>query len=256
MAYLSPWRESLGRAGAALSGIVHRIPSDCPLCECASRGGSLCQDCQQWVSASMGMSSPRCDRCCLALNSLGPCPDCTVATPAFTRVIAAFDYLEPGDLLIHHLKVGRRFGLAPVLAQLLADAVRQAQNPLEHNTILVPVPASQASVLRRGFNPAAEVARSLSSQLGLRCEPGLLRRAQEGSKQAQLSRMQRALSTQALYACTTVVHGAHIAVVDDVMTTGSTLHSIARQFRASGAASVCGLVLARTPMNDRNDLNS
>jgi predicted amidophosphoribosyltransferase len=72
-------------------------------------------------------------------------------------------------------------------------------------------------------------------------------RTHEGVKQTSLSRVQRAQSAQRLYRCARRVDGAHIAVVDDVATTGSTLHSIAREFKAAGAASVCGLVIARTP---------
>ncbi|MBP6018525.1 MAG: ComF family protein [Burkholderiaceae bacterium] len=202
----------------------------------------------------MHSSQPRCPVCCLALPQLGPCPDCALLQPAYDRVVAAFDYHEPGDLLIHRLKSQRRFSMAPMLAELLAQAIRQAPLPLPKNTILLCVPASRASVLRRGFNPAAAVARSLASQLGLPYQPQLLRRAREGAKQAQLSRTERARSTQSLYACTRYVPGAHIAVVDDVLTTGSTLQGIARQLRAAGAASVCGLVVARTPYRQGTDL--
>src|SRR5690606_36379073 len=123
-----------------------------------------------------------------------------------------------------------------------------ASTPALHTAaVLVPVPVSRAALLRRGFNPAAELARSLASKLRRPCRPELLLRAREGVKQAQLSRVERARSGQALYSCPPHAHGLHIAVVDEVLTTGSTLHSIAKTFKAGGAASVWGLVLARTP---------
>ncbi|MGB3290478.1 MAG: phosphoribosyltransferase family protein, partial [Burkholderiaceae bacterium] len=77
--------------------------------------------------------------------------------------------------------------------------------------------------------------------------PALLRRGREGLRQAHLGRAQRASSTRLLYHCPQRVQGQHIAVVDDVLTTGSTLNSIALAFKEAGAASVTGLVLARTP---------
>lgn len=247
MAYLPLWCESLLRLGGRPGRFYDRIPTDCPLCGCAARGGRLCHWCIPQLQLDAGPDQARCPICCLAVEQPGQCAECALAAPAFDRIIAAFDYAYPGDLLIHRLKVQRRFSVAPVLAGVLADAVRRATTPLPGNTILVSVPASQAAIRRRGFNPAAEVARSLAGQLRMAYRPGLLRRTQEGQKQASLSRAERMRSTQALYACTQQVGGANIAVVDDVMTTGSTLQSIARQFRLAGAASVCGLVVARTP---------
>ncbi|NYT65451.1 ComF family protein [Alcaligenaceae bacterium] len=247
MAYLSIWRESIPRLKQGIRYCTQHIPSDCPLCRCSARGGRLCDSCRLWVTQSMNSGQPRCPVCCLALPQAEPCPDCASLQPAYDKVIAAFDYHEPGDLLIHRLKSQRNFSMAPMLAGLLVQAIQRAPLSLAKNTIVLCVPASRASVLRRGFNPAAAVARSLASQLDLPYQPQLLRRAREGAKQAHLSRTERARSTQSLYACTGYIPGAHIAVVDDVLTTGSTLQGIARQLRAAGAASVCGLVLARTP---------
>lgn len=227
--------------------VIARVPTACVLCQGSAKGGGLCQFCRSVVVRSMVGGLTRCSVCCLVLDADGTCPDCIRRAPAFERIIAAFDYAPPGDLLIHYLKAGRRFTSASMLAGLLADAVRHAAPALPANAILVPVPASRASIRERGFNPAAEVARSLSRQLGMACRPGLLLRAQEGTRQTHLKRTERACSAQMLYACPMRVEGAAIAVVDDVMTTGSTLHSIAQVFKVAGAASVCGLVLARTP---------
>lgn len=224
------------------------VPTACVLCQGNAKGGQLCQYCYAAVVASMNGGRPRCHQCCLVLDLQGQCPDCALREPAFARVIAAFDYAPPADLLIHYLKRARRFTSAGMLADLLADAVRQAQPALPHNMVLVPVPSSRASLLERGFNPAAEIARGLGKALHLGCKPGWLQRAQEGSRQTRLKRSERMHSALSLYRCPVRVEGAVIAVVDDVMTTGSTLHSIALEFKAAGAQQVYGLVLARTPV--------
>ncbi len=255
MADMPPMREYARHSGMGLRRRLYRachagialVPTACGLCQGAAKGGNLCIHCDTAVLHSMQHYGLRCPVCCLALNDHDQCPDCNLRQFAFDRIIAAFDYAAPGDLLIHHFKVGRRFTSARMLAHLLARTVRSATLALPGNTILVPVPASRSSIIERGFNPAAEIARSLARQLGLSCRPELLLRINEGSRQTKLNRMERFNSVQSLYACPQRVAGASIAVVDDVLTTGSTLHSIAQQFKAAGAATVVGLVLARTP---------
>ena len=245
------WSWSIAKWSDTVCAVGKRfragLPVACALCRGPARGDRLCLACAQQVTGSMQANIPRCMRCCLALGSEAACSDCAFHAPAFDRIIAGFDYLAPADTLIHYLKVQKQFTLAPLLAGLLADAVRNAQPALPHDAILVPVPASRASLLQRGFNPAAEVARCLAKELGVAYRPALLRRTHDGLKQAQLARLERARSVQRLYACTQKLDGATIAVVDDVLTTGSTLNSIARELRSAGAATVCGLVLARTP---------
>lgn len=255
MTYLPDWREPAPSRAAQWVLRVRRhyesmlgcVPASCPLCQGSARGGRLCGGCLVDVTQSMRSAAPRCAVCCLALADDGGCPDCLLRAPAFDRIVAAFDYASPGDVLIRHFKVANRFAYARMLAELLAHAVNAAMPSAPRHTILVPVPASRASINKRGFNPAAELARCLSWQLPLRYRPDLLVRAREGVKQTSLSRVERAQSVQRLYRCAKRVDGAHIAVVDDVATTGSTLHGIAREFKAAGAASVCGLVVARTP---------
>lgn len=255
MAY--PWhgRESAWRswqAGVAAVrnhywAALQKIPSCCPLCADSAQGGGLCLACAQDVVASMRSGALRCAVCRLVQGPQGSCPDCAAQAPAFHRVIAAFDYAMSGELLIGQFKAGRRFSHARFLADMLAREVEHNGSPLPEHTILVPVPASRASIVQRGFNPAAELARYLAPRLSLRCRPGLLVRSQEGGRQTHLGRRQRVQRAPGLYRCTARVDGATIAVVDDVLTTGSTLHGIAQQFRAAGAVAVWGLVLARTP---------
>lgn len=259
MAY--PWhgRESARpsfrhvlRAGAAAvrrhgRAALQIIPSCCPLCEQSAQGGGLCPACLRDVVATMRNDSRRCQVCRLALDPHGGCPDCAARAPAFHRVLAAFDYASSGELLIGQFKAGRRFSHARLLADMLVCEVGRNGSPLPEHTILVPVPASRASIVQRGFNPAAELARYLAPRLSLPCRPGLLVRGHSDVRQTYLGRAQRVQRASGLYRCTARVDGATIAVVDDVLTTGSTLHGIAQQFMAAGAVAVWGLVLARTP---------
>lgn len=214
----------------------------------------LCTQCLNLLNYSMHSGYSRCVKCAVLLpdkvENPGPlvlCVSCQSRSVAYSNVIAAFDYLPPGDMLIHKFKVQRQFWLACGLAGLMVTAVNNSGIRLPDDLIVVPVPSGPQAVLRRGFNPAAEIAKPFARYLGLTYKPGLLKRVHAGQKQAHLNREQRMISTAHLYGVHGCVLGAHIAVVDDVLTTGATLHNIARLFMRQGAASVSGFVLARTP---------
>src|SRR5690606_24151114 len=114
----------------------------------------------------------RCPRCALAydgsvvVEGVVACPDCSALSPSFDGVAAAFDYGWPGDLLIQQLKNQGRFACAPVLAAMLAQRVSQwITHPA--SAWVVAVPSRRSSLVARGYNPAAEVGRSLARRLRL-----------------------------------------------------------------------------------------
>jgi predicted amidophosphoribosyltransferase len=129
-----------------------------------------------------------------------------------------------------------------------------SRGPLSPDTILVPIPASQASLRRRGFNPAAELARALALRTGLPLRRHWLVCAREGPKQSTLTRAARLEGAIGRYACVAPVPACSIALVDDVMTTGSTLHAAALALRGCGVSHIVGLVAARAPVDDGGTL--
>lgn len=261
MAYPGMPREyGAGRFHAWLLRVRDRLPVACLLCGERAAGG-LCAGCRVSVGASM-RGGPRCPRCDLGLGKAArpgaaggsACPDCLALSPSFERVLAAFDYAWPGELLIHALKRRHRYGCAPVLAALLGERCEAARRVspdalwCPRATLVVPVPAGRRSLARRGFNPAAEVGRELARRLGLAWRPGLLRRVRDGDPQKGLAPDARRASVAGLYECAGSVAGRDILAVDDVMTTGSTLDAVARVLKEHGAAKVWGAVAARTPL--------
>jgi ComF family protein len=166
----------------------------------------------------------------------------------FDRVLAVFDYADPGDLLVRQYKHLCRFGMAPMLARLLSRALDQAVVPLAAPDCVVPVPSHPSMLRQRGFSPAAQLAVHLCHLRGWHAHLGVLaRRTHTGLPQKALGRLQRAQQAQGMYHCTRSVNGLSVLVVDDVMTTGSTLNAVAEALLHAGAVSVNGLVLARTP---------
>ena len=264
MAYM----RMLCEFGRAWSHLRDRLPLECLLCRTRTPGG-LCAYCRSRLKPQNPQQ--RCTRCDLIVNcvnwgqtpisrnrGLTPitpttgCPDCAGLSASLVRVVAAFDYVWPGDMLIQALKQGGRFGSAPVLAALLAErcAALGLTSEQRQSAVVTAVPASRHALRRRGYNPAAEVGRYLARRLDLPWQPGLLLRTEQGAQQKHLGRAARRLQVQGLYGCRCAVAGRHILVVDDVMTTGSTLSAIAEALSTQGAAHVWGAVVARTPLRD------
>lgn len=244
----------LRRIAAASAACWQALPGDCALCGARARCGKLCPGCLDDVLATMHAAQRRCGRCALRLRACAAsCPDCERRPLALARVVAGFDYESPGDMLIARYKTEMRYALAGVLADLVMQA-QAASGALPPGAVLVPIPASRVSLRRRGFNPAGELARALARRTGLPLRRNWLARTREGPRQAALTRAGRMQGATGGYTCTVRLPSCPVVLVDDVMTTGSTLHAAALAVRAAGAGEVIALVAARAPANDGGTL--
>jgi ComF family protein len=174
------------------------------------------------------------------------CPACQQKPRAFDAAFAAFRYAAPGSQALQGLKYGARFHEARWLAESLASTLRQRQAPLPQR--LIPVPLHRGRLLRRGYNQAQELARQLGKALNIPVAPGLARRLRATPDQIGLSAAQRRRNLRGAFAVSTAVAGLHLALLDDVMTTGATLEELARACKAAGATRVEAWALARQPL--------
>lgn len=193
---------------------------------------------------------PRCTRCAIALPDGVPvCGACLQQPPAFERTVAAVDYAPPWDDLLRRFKFDAALDLADVLAASLLDAVRHAG--VTAPDWLLPVPLAGARLRERGYNQAWELARRIAPALPSASEPHLLLRLRDTPHQMALPSAERAANVRGAFAVEPrrrdEVRDRHVAVLDDVMTTGATAAEIAKTLRQAGARSVQVWVLARTP---------
>lgn len=225
---------------------ARRWPSLCAAC----RGwglGRVCTDCRTRFAPVV----PRCRRCALQVPaSVEICGDCIAAPPPFDAAFARLHYAYPWDRLIPAFKFQASLDLAPVFAQAIveacADRAADAGEPL-----ILPVPLSESRLRERGFNQAWELARRLAPRLGGCAEPELLLRLRDTPHQLALPPSERAGNMRGAFAVEprrrAEIAGRTLAVVDDVMTTGSTAAEIARTLRQAGAARIEIWAVARTP---------
>lgn len=171
------------------------------------------------------------------------CDACRLTPPPWQRLRALFRYEFPIDRLIAALKYHERLLLADVFGGLLADRADPAALP----DLLLPVPVHPHRLRQRGHNQAALLARICARRLGLACDCHSLRRMQDTAMQKLLDREARRANLARAFAwCGPSLAGLHVAVIDDVMTTGATLEALNDILLAAGAASVEGWVIART----------
>jgi ComF family protein len=153
-------------------------------------------------------------------------------------------------MLIQRFKEGARLAYAGMFARLLWGRLQASARGGQGNislSALVPIPSSQGALKRRGFNPAAELARELARLSGHPLQHAWLTRTRETNTQKTLNARARRDSVFGLYACPNTVPRVWIGVVDDVVTTGSTMDTAAWALLSAGAAGVIGLAAAHTP---------
>ena len=200
--------------------------------------------------ACFSVKTPRCKRCALRLGTALPeCGDCLREPPPFTQTVCAVDYEFPWDALIVAFKFQGQPELARALSPRLVDAVRHHGGALPQ--ALLPVPLSSQRLTQRGYNQAWELARQVARTLRIPALPDVLQRPLDTAHQTELGRTGRQRNLRAAFWVPldqySQVKGQHLALVDDVMTTGATLREASNELLRAGAARVDAWVLARTP---------
>jgi ComF family protein len=236
------------------------LPSSCALCG-GGCDGVVCAPCRDHFCLPV---TNRCGRCANPLpsyprrrepkfsppddNDSSTCGTCLAYPPSYDATIAAVDYAPPLDQLVLQLKFSARLPLAPWFADMLRDAVL-ARPGLPLPDLLCPVPLGPSRLTERGFNQALEIARPLAGLLGVALHPRLAVRQLDTRAQSGVSPHERAENIRGAFAIEDpdLVAGRHVGLVDDVMTSGSTLEELAATFKRFGAARVTNLVFARTP---------
>lgn len=161
--------------------------------------------------------------------------------PAFDLTHAALDYTFPVDKLIQVYKYHQQLALARLFGTLLSQIVGSEARP----DIILPMPLHPARLRERGFNQALEIAKFIAKDLGLPLATNTARRTVNTLSQATLAWDARKKNMQGAFTYDTNLQGQHIALVDDVMTSGATLHALAKTLKRAGAAQVRVWVVAR-----------
>lgn len=235
----------LGHLGGSVLNIA--LP---PLCIGCARpvetAGSLCSACWQGMEF---IARPYCERLGTPFSAdLGEgllSLKAVAEPPAFGRARAVARYDATARLLVHRLKYSDRLDLSTAMGRWM---VRAGQEVLVEADLLVPIPLHRARFWGRRFNQAGELAKTIGGETGLPVGHEVLRRVKATKSQVGLSAAERARNLSGAFRAAAdagkTIRGKRIVLIDDVMTTGSTLNSAANILRRAGAGEVDALVFA------------
>jgi ComF family protein len=176
------------------------------------------------------------------------CAHCQNTVSPIDECRAIFTYHPPVDGWIQRLKFEQDLAVGRLLGTLLADSLRLGDDIA--SALVLPVPLHRKRLSNRGYNQAMEIARPLA-RLGYRIETRCCKRARNTGAQSGLSAASRKGNMRGAFSATGPLSGQRFILIDDVLTTGSTLNELASTLKRAGAASVKAWVVARAVQNKR-----
>ncbi len=224
-------------------------PPRCRLCgDPGAAGIDLCHECRcglPWNRAAC----PRCAHPCVTEAEAPPgetaCPQCRRRPTRFDTAIAPLLYEPPAETLIHHFKFRGRLADGRLLGMLLARAVAQRVTALP--LAVVPIPSHRGRLMKRGFEPTWEIARWLRRELPELRILDALEKRRATPFQSALPARQRRDNIRGAFVPRNIELPRHVAVLDDVVTTGATAEEAARILRRAGVERLDLWAVARTP---------
>jgi ComF family protein len=212
------------------------FPPTCLLCgDAGTAGRDLCPACAK----SLPLNHPACPRCAtpLPFETGLPCGACQHEPPAFAESFALFRYQNDGETgyLIKSLKFHARHSCARLLGDLLADALAGRESRPE---LIIPVPLHRSRYRERGYNQSLEIARIVAQRLRIRLDFNTCIRSKNTQSQTELNAEERRRNVSRAFALTRPLQARHVAIFDDIVTTGSTVNELAKALRKAGAEKV------------------
>ena len=243
-------RSSAPSPGLASDRMWSWLPSQCALCK-AWPTRPVCETC----ITAFAQPAHRCLSCALRIpEGIERCGACLLHTPPWQVGLAAVSYQWPWAEAMAQFKYRAQPGWASTMASLMHsapgvdDALAQAQ-------WVLPMPLSPERLAQRGFNQSLLLARHLSPA---QTRYNVLLRIRDTPAQRTLPRSERLRNLQGAFAVdpmqAAALRGQSVVLVDDVMTTGASLHMAALALRAAGVAHLTTVVFARTEAHAQDDL--
>jgi ComF family protein len=218
-------------------------PNRCILCGARGDDGlDLCAACR----VELPYNHTACPRCGLPLPGDLPtlmCGHCLRHPPRYARTLTLCRYSNPADHLIKQLKFQGKLAHARLLGELLAAqlATRIEQPPQR----IIPVPLHRTRLRERGFNQSVELARPIAARFGIPIDVTSCVRVRATPAQSTLPAAERKANVRNAFKVRRSIPVRHVAILDDVITTGHTVNELAQALRRAGVPVVEVWAVAR-----------
>ena len=221
------------------------FPGQCILCRnLARRQLDLCFACESdlpWLRNC-------CPYCAEPSADILPCARCLQKPPFFSATFSGFEYRFPIDALIHAFKDSQHLASGYVLTHLAYHHHRQMlKNISGKDLLVVPVPLHPRKHRARGFNQSHLIAQQLADLIPAKLDQTILSRVIDTPDQKNLPLTARKHNLKNCFEVERKLKGDRILLVDDVITTGTTITEISHRLIQSGASDVVVFSVARTP---------
>lgn len=214
------------------------LPATCLLCGYNTHEPcNLCQACLQDLPA-LPMHCYRCGHFLSGSSANQLCGACLSSPPPFDKTFILFPYVSPISNFIAALKFKHELYYSKTFAELLIQQIPHWYASKALPDMLIPMPLHAKRVRERGFNQALEVARAISRRFSLPIDIKGVIRSKYTQPQSLLAAKERQQNVANAFLVRRDYQGLHIAVIDDVITTGYTLHVLCEQLKKAGATQI------------------
>ncbi len=218
--------------------LCHLMPARCVLCrQPAGRHISLCRECE----SSLKTNPTNCESCARPLQKSGLCGECQKNPPYYDKTLAPLLYKDAVRNLLIELKFHEKL----LNAKILAEVFTRLTNNDCHPDLMIPVPLHSGRLRERGYNQSLEIAREITAIHKIPFARKGCERRINTARQSELPMQQRKANVRGAFQSCRRFDNLHIAIIDDVMTTGNTVNELSKVLKKSGARRVDVWVIAR-----------
>lgn len=239
--------------------LLNLFPSRCLLCQKTVLPQSANENIEICVKCLSGLpyNEVSCRQCALPLMAeIGEdvlCGRCIKKPPAFDYVYSPLRYEDDVIRLVHQLKFSEKITFSRTLGEIMFECWQVAANKKgkeDKLDCLLPVPLHQSRMRQRGFNQSIELSRVMAKKLELPIAYNMASRVRRTTAQTGLDATQRRRNIKGAFDGVDKLSAKHVLIIDDVMTTGSTVDELSRLLKKKGVERVGVLCLARAPIKN------
>jgi ComF family protein len=167
--------------------------------------------------------------------TVAQCGSCLKKPPPHEKTISLMHYEEKSRYLITSLKLSSNYPASRLMGNLMAERLSKEQ---DHPELIIPVPLHPTRYRSRGFNQAIEIARPISKALGIPMDWHSIQRIINTGTQTKLDAKERHKNLRGAFQLKKPITAKHIVIIDDVITTGSTVTEVAKVLKKAGVKKI------------------